>query len=45
MRPKLFVSFLVMTSWAAGAGTSSTRGQTPDAPKKLAVVELFTSQG
>lgn len=45
MRPKLFVSFVVVTSLTAGAGTSSTRGQTPEVPKKLAVVELFTSQG
>ena len=45
MRPKLFVSFVVAMSLTAGAGTSLTRGQTPKVPKKLAVVELFTSQG
>ena len=45
MRPKLFVSFVVVTSLTVGTGTLSTRGQTPRAPKKLAVVELFTSQG
>ena len=46
MRPKLFVSFfVVVTSLIAGTGTLSTRGQTPKVPKKMAVVELFTSQG
>jgi hypothetical protein len=45
MRPKLFVSLVVVTSLTVGTGTLSTRGQTPESPRKMAVVELFTSHG
>ncbi len=45
MRSQLTVPLVMMASLTAGLGSMSTRGQTPNAPKKLAVVELFTSHG
>ena len=45
MRSQLTVPLIMMATVIAGFGTTTTRGQTPKAPKKLAVVELFTSHG
>jgi hypothetical protein len=45
MRSQFTVPFVVVATLTAGLGTMTTRGQTPEAPRKLAVVELFTSHG
>ncbi len=45
MRSQLTAPLVMMATLTAGLGTMTTRGQTPKAPKKLAVVELFTSHG
>ncbi len=45
MRSQWTVPLILMATLTAGLGTTTTRGQTPKAPKKLAVVELFTSHG
>jgi len=45
MRSQWTVPFIMVATLTAGIGTMTTWGQTPKAPKKLAVVELFTSHG
>lgn len=45
MRSRLTVPLVMAVTLTAGLATMTTRGQTPKAPKKLAVVELFTSHG
>lgn len=45
MRFQWAVPLVMMATLTAGFGTTTTRGQAPKAPKKLAVVELFTSHG
>ncbi|MFO0959607.1 MAG: hypothetical protein U0800_19600 [Isosphaeraceae bacterium] len=41
---RAIVPVLAMT-WAVGLGTMTARGQASPAPKKVALVELFTSHG
>ncbi len=45
MRSRLTVPLVMVATLTAGLGTMTARGQTPKAPRKLAVVELFTSHG
>ena len=45
MRSRWAVPLVMLATLTAGLGTRTMRGQTPNAPKKMAVVELFTSHG
>ena len=45
MRSRLTAPLVVVATLTAGLGAMSSPGQTPEPPKKMAVVELFTSQG
>jgi hypothetical protein len=45
MRSPWTVPLIMVATLTAGLGTRATRGQTPESPKKMAVVELFTSHG
>ena len=39
------VPLIMVATLTAGLGTRATRGQIPESPRKMAVVELFTSHG
>ena len=45
MRSPWTVPLIMVVALAAGLGTMNTRGQTRETPRKMAVVELFTSHG